>query len=93
MLSVLSGNQSQTKYILSKDIDINARNSLGDTALMLAASGGLQPAADALIKSGADTQIRNLDDLNAYQIASSSDFPEIANFIKTNSNVVFKLFN
>ena len=93
MLSVLSGNFDQTRFLLSKDLDIDARNILGDTALIMAAAKGLQPMVDALIKSGADTQIRNLDDQNAYDVASNSDHPATAIFIKENSGAVFKLFN
>ncbi len=93
MLSVLSGNIDQTRFLLSKDLEIDARNILGDTALIMAASNGLQPMVDALIKSGADTQIRNLDDQNAYDVASNSDHPETAIFIRENSSAVFKLFN
>ena len=46
-----------------------------------------------LIEAGADLQLRNKEDLNAFQIANNSGHEETANIIRERSNFVFKLFN
>jgi ankyrin repeat protein len=40
MLSVLSENRKMTEFLLARNIDIDAKNNAGDTALMLAAATG-----------------------------------------------------
>jgi ankyrin repeat protein len=46
-----------------------------------------------LIKAGADLQLRNKEDLNAFQIANNSGHQATAKIIRERSNFVFKLFN
>jgi ankyrin repeat protein len=93
MLSVLSKNNRMTEFLFTLDIDINAKDIAGDTALMLAASTGQDATVDSLIQAGADMLTRNLDDQNAYQIAINSGHQKTADLIEENSSVLFKLFN
>jgi len=46
-----------------------------------------------LINAGADSQLRNKEDLNAFQIATNAGHQQTAEFIHDRSNFVFKLFN
>jgi len=46
-----------------------------------------------LINAGADMQLRNKEDLNAYQIATNAGHEGTAKYILDKSNFVFKLFN
>jgi hypothetical protein len=48
---------------------------------------------EMLIEAGADLQLRNKEDLNAFQIANNSGHEETAAIIRERSNFVFKLFN
>jgi len=93
MLAVLSEKNEMTKFMLTRNIDIDARNLAGDTALMLAAATGQEAAVGSLIQAGADMLTRNLDDQNAYQIAINSGHNKIADLIEENSSTLFKIFN
>jgi ankyrin repeat protein len=46
-----------------------------------------------LIDAGADLQLRNRQDLNAFQIANNSGHQQVAEIIRERGNFVFKLFN
>ena len=93
MLSVLSKNNKLTIFLLTRDIDIDAKEIAGETALMLAAATGQETMVNSLIEAGADLLTRNLDDQNAYQIAINSGHDKTADLIEKNSNTLFKLFN
>jgi len=93
MLSVLSENRKMTKFLLVRNIDIDAKNNAGNTALMLAAATGQEATVDYLIQAGADMLTRNMDDENAYQIATNSGHNKTAILIKEKSSLMFKLFN
>ncbi|MCP3689463.1 MAG: hypothetical protein GY784_13720 [Gammaproteobacteria bacterium] len=92
MLAVLSGQQPVTSFYVNKGVDLDARNNAGDTATMLAAANASN-LTEFLIQSGADLQIRNQDDLNAYQIALNAGHEKTAQTIKRHSGTLFKLFN
>ena len=100
MLAVLSKNPEIVEFLLTRsfdinaqDIDIDAQDNVGETALMLAAATGQDRIIEMLINAGADSQLRNKEDLNAFQIATNAGHPETAKFIHDRSNFVFKLFN
>lgn len=100
MLAVLSKNPEIVEFLLARsfdinaqDIDINAQDKVGETALMLAAATGQDRIIEMLINAGADAQLRNKEDLNAFQIATNAGHQKTAKFIHDRSNFVFKLFN
>ena len=93
MLSVLSENNELTKFLLTRSIDIDAKDFAGETALMLAAATGQEAMVKSLIQAGADMLTRNQDDQNAYQIAINSGHDKAADLIEENGNSLFKLFN
>ena len=49
-----AGNLAEVEALLAKDGDINAKDSLGETALYKAAEQGHAPVVDALLAKGAD---------------------------------------
>ncbi len=93
MLSVISAKPALFEKILKLEKNLDAKNKAGDTALILAAGSGNTAFVELLIKSGADIQTRNQDDLNAYEMAINSGHESTATFIKENSGKLFKLFN
>jgi ankyrin repeat protein len=100
MLAVLSKNPEIVEFLLTRsfdinaqDIDINAQDKVGETALMLAAATGQDRIIEMLINARADSQLRNKEDLNAFQIATNAGHQQTAKFIHDRSNFVFKLFN
>ncbi|MDH3388962.1 MAG: ankyrin repeat domain-containing protein, partial [Gammaproteobacteria bacterium] len=93
MLAVLAKNPQLVEFLLTRDINIDAQNGVGDTALMMAAASAQNPVIEMLISAGADMQLRNKEDLNAYQIATNSGHEGTAKYILEKSNFVFKLFN
>ena len=60
---------------------------------MLAARTGQNDVLEMLITAGADLQLRNKEELNAFQIANNSGHQETASILRKRSNFVFKLFN
>jgi ankyrin repeat protein len=67
------------KLLLDYGANLNAKNSVGDTALMIAASGGvidLTPAAKLLIERGANIETRNKRGETALMIAKKNHFQD-----------------
>lgn len=93
MLAVLSKKTEIVELLLQRKIEVNTQNNVGDTALILAAATDQKPIIEMLINAGADMQLRNKDDLNAYQIAFNAGHRDAAEIIHDKSNLVFKLFN
>jgi hypothetical protein len=93
MLAVLAENPEIVEFLLGQKIDVNAKNNLGNTALMLAAASAQNGVIERLIASGADLQLRNREDLNAFQIAADAGHADTAQLIHDRSNKLFKLFN
>ena len=90
---VLAKNAAIVELLLAGASDINAQDHVGDTALMLAAGSAQNDIVEMLIEAGTDLQLRNKEDLNAFQIANNSGHEETAEIIRERSNFVFKLFN
>ncbi len=93
MLAIQAGNQKMTAYLLTTPIDLDAGNNNGETAIMMAAGAGADAIIKKIIAAGADLQLRNQDDLNAYQIAKNSGHDKTAELIRSHSGTIFKLFN
>ncbi|MDH3633685.1 MAG: ankyrin repeat domain-containing protein [Gammaproteobacteria bacterium] len=100
MLAVLSQSPEIVEFLLNRgiemgvrDIDLNARDNVGETALMMAAATAQDQVIEVLLHAGADPQLRNNEDLNAFQIATNAGHRDTARFIHDKSNFVFKLFN
>lgn len=93
MLAVISGHVKLAEYYIKTDANFDHRNLVGDTALMLSAANGEDDIIELLIQVGADLQGRNLDDLNAYQIALDAGHEQTAALIKSRSGTLFNLFN
>jgi len=60
---------------------------------MLAAARGNLQMVELLIAAGADLQLRNQEQLNAYQIAKNSGHQEVAEISRANSNALFRIFD
>lgn len=93
MLAVLSEKTEIVEHLLQRTVGVNIQDNVGDTALILAASTGQKRIIEMLINAGADMQLRNKEDLNAYQIALNEGHQDAAKIIHDKSNLVFKLFN
>lgn len=100
MLAVISKHPDIVEYLLTRNIervgqgiDINAQDNVGETALMLAAASAQDRVIEMLLHAGADPQLRNKEDLNAFQIATNAGHEDTARFIHDKSNFVFKIFN
>jgi len=93
MLAVVSKKPAIVEFLLTRGVDINVQDTVGETALMLAAATAQNRIIKMLINAGANPQLRNKEDLNAFQIATNAGHQETAEFIHDRSNIVFKLFN
>lgn len=93
MLAVLSKKPEIVGLLLQRKVEVNTQDNVGDTALMMAAATGQDRVIEMLINAGADMQLRNKEELNAYQIAQNAGYQDAAEFIREKSNFVFKLFN
>lgn len=78
---------------MQREVEFDTQDNVGDTALILAAATGQKRIIGMLINAGADMQLRNKEDLNAYQIALNEGHQDVAKFIHDKGNLVFKLFN
>jgi ankyrin repeat protein len=65
-----SGDVNEVTEILSRDVDVNARNQHGMTALMRAARNGHAPVIRALLDHGADPNIARNDKFTALALAA-----------------------
>lgn len=75
-----SGYDEVVKLLLSiKNIDLNNRNKMGDTALHAAAWKGRGKIVEMLVEHGADLHIRNNDNLKPVDLAKDI---EVAAFLK-----------
>jgi ankyrin repeat protein len=74
--------QSHTVLLLlgrdDAEDDVNRKDPLGYTPLMWAANGGAAAMTEALLRAGADTQLRNNDGEKAFDIAKRKGFDGIA---------------
>ncbi|MDK9705652.1 MAG: ankyrin repeat domain-containing protein [Desulforhopalus sp.] len=73
-----SGDIRMVREILHKGIDVNSRNSHGQTALMLAAHAGHLEVVEALIGHKANLNITGKFGLSALMLALVSGYEDIA---------------
>jgi len=93
MLAVLARDPANVALLLQRKVEVNAQDKVGDTALMMAAASGNTSIIEMLIQAGADMQLRNGEELNAYQVALNAGHQQAAQLIHDKSNLVFKIFN
>jgi ankyrin repeat protein len=78
MLAALHGAAEITEYLIKEKADVNRRNEIGQTALMIAALGGNKPIIEQLVVAGADVRAVDNEKRNAIAWAASrGDFPEV----------------
>jgi uncharacterized protein len=79
MHATYDGNTDVVKLLLGKGADVNARNNINGTALMLAAPLGDPGTAKLLLEKGAEVNIRNDYGYTAlmYMAASERNDPEL----------------
>lgn len=75
------GGADIVRMLVAHKADIDARAPSGMTALMIAAREGQESAARALLTLGADSALKNDENLDAVQIARRADKPAIAEMI------------
>lgn len=61
MLAIAGGNQKMATFLIEQKADVNCRNKIGETALMLAAQTGYRRLVAKLIQAGADVQATDKD--------------------------------
>jgi uncharacterized protein len=72
-----SGDSPRLEALLAEQIDLEARDSSGRTALMLAVLHGQKSAVDALLASGADPNAADSRGTTPLQAALAADQPAI----------------
>jgi ankyrin repeat protein len=93
MLAVSSKSSRIASLIIVSKVDLDAQDNSGDTALIKAASAGDKFIVELLLKTGANPQLRNLNEINAFQAATNAGKEDVAESIKQHSGTLFKLFN
>lgn len=81
---VKSGNINNTKVLISKGSDVNARNKDGYTVLAMASWYGHKEIVELLIENGADVNARSKNDVTALMAASLSGQKEIVELLIEN---------
>ena len=70
-LAAKEGRTDTVKTLLDKGADINAKNSNGWTALMLATLGGCKNIVEVLVNKGADVNKKNNKGMTALMVAAN----------------------
>ncbi len=73
----------QIRLLLSKGAKINETDSAGNTALMYAAVSQKIKTVNLLVRQGALLNVRNHDDLRAYDIAIHSNNQPVAHYLRS----------
>jgi ankyrin repeat protein len=73
-----SGDMQKLRVLLDQQVDIEARDASGRTALMLATLRGRAAAVDALLASGADPNAADASGTTPLQAAVANDQQAIA---------------
>jgi len=80
--SVKSGDYAEVKRLIGEGADVNAQNSEGWTALMLASDQENPAIAKLLIDEGADVNIQDNEGWTALLWALREGYPEIAELLR-----------
>lgn len=70
-LACFGGNVALVALLIAKGIAINHQNDNGASCLMYAASAGKTEVVECLLKGGADTTLKSLDDFTALDMAAN----------------------
>lgn len=65
------------KFLLKRDVDIDARNDQGETALIIAAWYGREELVELLLSKGADPNIKTREGLTALKVAKANGYDGI----------------
>ena len=72
--------------MVAKGADLNARDSMGRTALFAAVGRGQQRLVQALIQAGADTRITDGNGINPVVLAESRSLKSIKSILVADNN-------
>ena len=78
-----------TQLLAVSNVEVNAQNKMGDTALHGSAWKGEAQVTAMLLEKGAHTNIKNNDDQTPYELASRS--PETQALLRSNQNCTLGL--
>jgi len=70
MKSIESGNIPIIKILIEKGATLNTKNSVGDTALIMASAKGFYDVVKLLVEKGASIEIKNDNGINAIDVAN-----------------------
>ena len=81
MVAINYNRQNSLKVLLDLNVNLDKKNKQGDTALHLALKRKLEPLALLLIKEGANLEIMDGQDKNAYSLAQNADLDDALELI------------
>ena len=67
--------------LLARHVDVDAQNSFGDTALIIASRNGDGALVRKLLDAGASARLRNKDRKSAADVAAARSFAAIAQLL------------
>lgn len=80
--AALQGDLATIRRLLDRGVDVNAKSSIGSTALMLAAGLGHREAVEEFLAHGADVTARNEAGQSAVTLATSNGYLEVAQLLR-----------
>jgi ankyrin repeat protein len=78
----IQGNLEVVKRLLEQNVNVNAKDNEGNTALIVAAAMGQTETVEFLIYIGADINVKTSCDETALTLAVSKGHTEIANLLR-----------
>jgi ankyrin repeat protein len=87
--AALSNRLNSTKILIDRGVEINKKDSFGNTALHIAIKNRNEDLALFLIKSGANVEITEAMDRNAYKLAEEYQTPRVMELIKSIMQTVY----
>ncbi len=83
MLAARGGHVAIVRKLIALRVALDAQNTFGDTALILASQAGAGDVVDMLLQAGAKTTLRNRDGMAAADAAAARGFDAVAARIRS----------